>query len=233
MAEHRPGSGPPHKRYWILAYRSVVTAGDGSTQNNTFAPKAGGWARTLARTAVLVALPVLCVGGNDTAVESSPPPGNTASAAPGPVLPGPSKSPTPSHHPRPGPTEASPTGQPATPPAPRPVAPAPSTSAPAPGPSASSRPPAAPVPSPTRNCRTQREYRVTAKGQIWDAEGNRVGDVASGTLFFRQEVASYPEPVDDRFYGTVDAVLSGSPNGYVLRKKLDFVKTVEICDQPT
>ncbi|MFE1048367.1 hypothetical protein ACFW5S_21590 [Streptomyces olivaceus] len=74
------------------------------------------------------------------------------------------------------------------------------------------------MPSPTRNCRTRREYRVTAKGRIWDAEGNRVGDVVSGSLFFREEVASCSEPVDDRFYGTVDAVLSGSPNGYVLRR---------------
>ncbi|MFE4663579.1 hypothetical protein ACFRI7_01970 [Streptomyces sp. NPDC056716] len=68
------------------------------------------------------------------------------------------------------------------------------------------------------------------KGQIWDAGGNRVGDVASGTLFFRLEPASYPAPVDDRYYGTVDEVISGSATGYVLRKKLDYVGTVEICD---
>ncbi|MYV56864.1 hypothetical protein [Streptomyces sp. SID3212] len=68
------------------------------------------------------------------------------------------------------------------------------------------------------------------KAQIWDAEGERLGDVASGTLFFREETASYPSPVDDRYYGTVDEVISGSATGYVLRKKLDYVGTVEICD---
>ena len=56
-----------------------------------------------------------------------------------------------------------------------------------------------------------------------------IGDVASGTLFFRQEAASYPAPVDDRYYGTVDQALSGSATGYVLRKKLDYVGTVEFC----
>ncbi|MFD3519950.1 hypothetical protein [Streptomyces sp. NPDC058653] len=54
--------------------------------------------------------------------------------------------------------------------------------------------------------------------------------MASGTLFFRQEPADYPEPVDDRYYGTVDEVISGSPTGYVLRKKLEFVGTLEICE---
>lgn len=75
-----------------------------------------------------------------------------------------------------------------------------------------------------------RQYRVNNKAQVWDARGQRVGDVASGTLFFRQESAAYPSPVDDRYYGTVDEVISGSPTGYVLRKKLDFVRTVEVCE---
>lgn len=101
------------------------------------------------------------------------------------------------------------------------------------GPSPSSRPAAAtvsePRPSRTRDCRSQREYRVTGRGQIWDVDGQQVGEVASGTLFFRQDVADYPRPVHDRFYGTVDEVISGSPTGYVLRKKLEYVATVEVC----
>ncbi|MFF3554226.1 hypothetical protein ACFYXL_12520 [Streptomyces tsukubensis] len=70
---------------------------------------------------------------------------------------------------------------------------------------------------------------MNKKGQIWDARGNRIGDVAPGTLFFRQESASYPSPVHDRYYGTVDEVISGNATGYVLRKKLDYVGDVEIC----
>ncbi|KIF77706.1 hypothetical protein QR77_35475 [Streptomyces sp. 150FB] len=68
------------------------------------------------------------------------------------------------------------------------------------------------------------------KAQIWDARGEPIGDVASGTLFFRQEPAGYPAPVDDRYYGTVDEALAGSATGYVLRKKLDYVSSVKICE---
>lgn len=66
--------------------------------------------------------------------------------------------------------------------------------------------------------------------QVWDARVQRVGDVASGTLFFRQDSADYPAPVDNRYHGTVDEVISGSPTGYVLRKKLDFVGNVQVCE---
>ncbi|MFE0423530.1 hypothetical protein [Streptomyces sp. NPDC058953] len=199
-----------------------VLAGPHGTQNNYFAPRP-----RRATVVVLLALAVVLLGGrgNPDHPRSAPEPGPTASPAP-----------TPTPSPAPGPTPEPPRSQvpaPAPQPPPPPPGPAPTTRAPRP-------PAAAPDPAPTRHrpsepspdrtCSPRKQYRVTKSAQIWDVRGNRIGDVASGTLFFRQEAASYPRPVHDRHYGTVDQVVSGTPTGYVLRKKLDYVGVVEICD---
>ncbi|MFJ6657437.1 hypothetical protein ACIQNG_13845 [Streptomyces sp. NPDC091377] len=200
--------------------------GDKAVQYNCFAhgPLRPGAQRVMV--VVLAGLIAVLLSGHDASdpPRSTPPlltvpvpsasPSTTSSATP---------TPTPRATPHPAPNASSPPREP------RPTA---SPTSRAPRPTESSRPPErpAPKPSPTRACPLRQQYRVNNKGQIWDSGGNRIGDVASGTLFFRRESASYPPPVDDRYYGTVDEVISGSATGYVLRKKLDYVGTVEICD---
>ncbi|QDY80390.1 hypothetical protein [Streptomyces qinzhouensis] len=174
---------------------------------------------------VLLALGGVLLSGQDTLDTARPVPSNPATPTRAPGA-------TPSAAPQPpqGSTRISaPTGSPApkpTPPRSSPTSRAPSAPVLPDAPSADP----APKPSPKRVCSLRQQYRVNKKGQIWDSRGNRIGDVASGTLFFRQESASYPSPVHDRYYGTVDEVISGSATGYVLRKKLDYVGGVEICD---
>lgn len=206
--------------------------GDGADQRNLHPTRAKGITVlvAVAVVAALTALAVLAVvllGGSGSSVGSAPP---VPSGLPGPPTASPTTpSPAPSHptsrppSATPGPLPDASSPAPDLPPPPRPTVRAPR-------PPASSAPPATPAaqPSPTP-CPLRKEYRVTVKAQLWNAEGEHTGDVASGTLFFRQETASYPEPVDDRYYGTVDQAISGSAIGYVLRKKLDYVGTVEFC----
>ncbi|WP_433891326.1 hypothetical protein [Streptomyces sp. CA-111067] len=193
--------------------------------------------------AALVALAVVLFHGDDGPAASARP---DSSALPGPpsaspTTPGPASSHRTSPAPGPGPgrpPDASP-WEPGLPPGPLPTVHAtrpPAKSAPSAQPASPAAPAApaasttpAPRPSSARPCPSRDEYRLTNKAQVWNAEGEHIGDVSSGTLFFRQEVASYPAPVYDRYYGTVDQPLSGSATGYVLRKKLDYVGTVESC----
>jgi hypothetical protein len=199
--------------------------------------------------AALVALAVVLLHGDDGPASSARP---DSSALPGPpsaspTTPGPTSSHRTSPAPGPGPGRPPDTSlwKPGLPPGPLPTLHAtrpPAKSAPSaqPAPPAAPAAPAAPAgsttpapqpssPSSARPCPARDEYRLTNKAQVWNAEGEHIGDVSSGTLFFRQEKASYPAPVYDRYYGTVDQAISGSATGYVLRKKLDYVGTVESC----
>ncbi len=198
-----------------------VVFGDHAVQRNGFSRKVTG--------IVLAALAAVLLSGNETPEGASGQIRSGPSAPPGPSASSPTTSPTTRPAPSPSPSISR-----TAPPAPvvLPPAPAPAPPVRLPRPTSPPTPSADPTPkpSPTRTCRSRQQYRVNNKAQIWDAEGERLGDIASGTLFFREETASYPSPVDDRYYGTVDEVISGSATGYVLRKKLDYVGTVEICD---
>lgn len=215
----RSGEGRGSRYTVHLNDAKGVVFGDHAVQHNSLSRKVTG--------VVLAALAAVVFSGNNSSVETARP---VRPVQPVPsALPGPSSDPSATTSAAPSPL---PTLLPSISPAPsvRPPTPLPPVRLPAP---TAPRTPSAdptPKPSPTRTCRSRQQYRVTNKGQIWDAEGERIGDVASGTLFFRQESASYPPPVDDRYYGTVDEVISGSATGYVLRKKLDYVGVVEICD---
>ncbi|QIQ01705.1 hypothetical protein [Streptomyces liangshanensis] len=216
MTRKRSGETPGSQYTVHLNDAKGVVFGDHAVQHNRLSGRATGL--------VAAALALVLLSDNNTLVESARPAPPTPAALPGPTAtPSVTKTPTPGPSPTLSPS-SSPT-RPAPPPAPPPTVRAPS-------PPASSTPPAdpPPKPSPTRACRSRQQYRLNNRAQVWDAEGARIGEATSGTLFFRQESASYPTPVDDRYYGTVDEVISGSATGYVLRKKLDYVGTVEICD---
>jgi hypothetical protein len=224
MTDERPGERERTRYIVHLRDARGLVIGDHATQcNHWLSPKAA---------VVILAALAASLLGNDTPVKSAQDARPTASApAAAPARPAPSASPSPSPspttRPRPSPTPSTSPSAPALRPALPPPFPAPRPAAPT---TAYATPPPKPKPSPSRSCQTRQQYRVNKKGQIWDSDGERIGDVASGTLFFRYQSASYPAPVYDRYYGTVDEVISGSATGYVLRKKLDYVGTVEICD---
>ncbi|WP_330175381.1 hypothetical protein OG875_18750 [Streptomyces sp. NBC_01498] len=182
---------------------------------------------------VAVVVSIVLVAGSGTPVEPVRRDTTDASHATDrrttPPLPGPLPKPTTPESPTPSPSSSPSALPPVPPPAP---APALSTQAPLPTTAPiADVPDTRPTPGPTSTlaCPPRERYRVTGRGQIWDIRGQQLGEVASGTLFFREEPASYPSPVDDRYYGTVKDVITGSPTGYVLRKKLAFVDTVEYC----
>ncbi|MEU3598981.1 hypothetical protein ABZ714_09665 [Streptomyces sp. NPDC006798] len=215
--------------------------GDNATQYNCYSHRPSRSAAQSATVVLLLVSGVLLIGSRETSEPARPVPSVSASASASAAGdpsrgPGAVRAAAPS---APGAVGVSVPRSPATggsrtpppePPsarAPRPPAVREPAPAPVPAPAPTLR---KPDPPPKRNCATRQQYRVNKKGQIWDARGHHVGDVAAGTLFFRRETASYPEPVHDRFYGTVDEVISGSATGYVLRRKLDYVGEVEICD---
>ncbi|MFI0937547.1 hypothetical protein [Streptomyces sp. NPDC021020] len=216
------GSGGDGPRYTVHA-RTIKNPvfGDDADQRNQLPAKAKGSAvlvaaAALAVLAAAVVAAVVLLGGSHASVGSAPP---APSGLPGPppAVSSSAPAPTPSH----------PAGR-----SPDAVTSAPRPTVRATRPPASSVPgtaPAAPAPEPSPPCPPRKEYRVTNKAQLKNAAGEHIGDVASGTLFFREESATYPTPVYDRYYGTVDQALSGSATGYVLRKKLDYVGTVAYC----
>ncbi|MFG1807471.1 hypothetical protein [Streptomyces sp. NPDC049040] len=230
------GGGGSHYTVHAKKIKNSVIGGEADQRNQHPARVKGSTvlavvAAAAALAAVVVPAVVLLGGSGDpVAATQAVPSGMPGPPAASPAAQSPAQSPTPSHRAS-RPPSTTPARPPDTPSSAPDLPPAPGPSVRAPRPPVSSAPPAAPAPQPStvRPCPLRKEYRLMNRAQLWNAQGEHIGDVASGTLFFRQEAAGYPEPVDDRYYGTVDQAISGSATGYVLRKKLDYVGTVEYC----
>lgn len=214
------GSGGDGPRYTVHA-RTIKNPvfGDDADQRNQLPARAKGSGPVLVAVAALAVLAaavvaaIVLLGGSHASVGSAQP---APSGLPGPP-PAAASSSAPSHRAGRSPDAATSAPRPTVRATKPPASSVPNTA------------PAAPAPSPARPCPLRKEYRVTNKAQLKNAAGEHIGDVGSGTLFFREESATYPTPVYDRYYGTVDQALSGSTTGYVLRKKLDYVGTVAYC----
>lgn len=78
------------------------------------------------------------------------------------------------------------------------------------------------------SCQRRELYQVTEKGEVVrDDPDESIGSIAAGDYFMRTSRSTPPEPLDDRHYGTMTSGQSDGVTGYVLQRKLAFVR--EIC----